>query len=318
MIQECKYKKRLQFYLDGWTKGDEARSIEEHLKQCAACQIELAELAELQGAASEIIDQAPEKEYWDSFTIRVRNRILSRNIAPEEIVENRPSSRFFSIRLAAISTTVLAAFVILMFVFNPAFTPSPPSTILPGSTLIRTQPPVNIDKTVGQEMAAAPVIQNNAAPSLNEKLETSNQNKISAPAKQKKAPRNLGSVPERDISREFRADQRWDKASPRLDDSPKFPAYALSPNGAISDPALRMKPSALSEGIMSSSDDQGGIAAVYHGPMYNYQSSPSSGAAIDLESELPSSWGYLRVPSDSSSNGESKKYLIELELMQIK
>ena len=77
----------------------------------------MAEMEELGGAAFEIIDQAPEREYWDSFHTRVCNRILSRAIAPEPVREK--SSRLLVMRLALSTMAALAMVFVVLIIARP-------------------------------------------------------------------------------------------------------------------------------------------------------------------------------------------------------
>jgi len=81
-----------------------------------------------------------------------------------------------------------------------------------------------------------------------------------------------------------------------------------------------LRKSVLSERLLAGlgHDNQGGIAAIYHGPIYAFLSPAVNGKLADLEDGMSSTWGYLRVPSDTSRSNDIKRYLIELELMQAK
>jgi anti-sigma factor RsiW len=114
-MRECRYKKRIQIYLDGWMDDKEARRLEAHLKRCSDCQTEMVELEEIASAALEIVDQAPDINYWKNFPARVLNRIISRDVNPYGGKPKPARSLRLKIGSYSVAVTALAAAVLLIF-----------------------------------------------------------------------------------------------------------------------------------------------------------------------------------------------------------
>jgi hypothetical protein len=113
----CRNRKRVQIYLDGWMDESEAARFELHLRGCPECQAELINLEEVASSALEIVDEAPDARYWDSFSNRLFNRIISRNVSP--YAGRKETSRTLRLRIgsyvAAITTAAAALLLILSY-----------------------------------------------------------------------------------------------------------------------------------------------------------------------------------------------------------
>jgi hypothetical protein len=136
--------------------------------------------------------------------------------------------------------------------------------------------------------------------------------------KSKKQDDQISALVAKDLNIEFKAQPLIGKTQIDMEDDLPALAEILAPNHNSGDRALRLKSSILDERLLSglSQVGLGAIAELYQGPLFNMHSSGLSDKWVDLEERGISTWGYLRMPSDTSKSYEIKKYLIELELMQ--
>lgn len=110
----CRNRKRVQLYLDGWMSESETDSFESHLRSCPDCQAELVNVEEASSSALEIVDQAPDAKYWESFSSRLFNRLISRDVSPYESGRRRSKLRLRIGSYAVAVTTVAAAIMLLL------------------------------------------------------------------------------------------------------------------------------------------------------------------------------------------------------------
>jgi hypothetical protein len=321
LMIDCKHKKRIQLYLDGWTAGEAFKDLEEHLKVCPECQAEMAELVEIQSAALEIIEQAPDHSYWRSFASRVRNRIIARDVEPERDAP-RSAPRFPIFRLASVLMTIVVimgtSFLLLNRESNrEQLIPSSPSgltqsninpaaTAVPASTGAISETTV-LDNPNSRAQAALSNIKPEVLPERVSPLSVDRP--VSSP--------NPG-LEQRDLAGQFRSTSQIPRTQPGLRNETKLMMPAsLMENSISNDPAFHFKNAFLGQRILASlaMDGQKASGIASQGPLYGYNVSSLTGAD---EPGASSNWGYLLVASDTSQSSEIKKYFIELELMQAK
>ena len=324
-MTDCRYKKRIQFYIDGWIDERGSRDIEKHLKHCPQCQVEMAELAELNGAALEIVNEAPDREYWESFNTRVRNRILSRNVEPVRIVRRAPW--YLSMRLASVFVMVLAVFAttIALLRWNVR-SPIPVVNITsPVSKQLNTQtPPVIV---ASEELKPGPSVNNNpsdiAQPDL--LLAENNNNIVSANtviSTNRPQPRSTRSTKTADEI-EVKDTEAFLRFASEAESQPlnlgNKPIISVSSSPAVVDPSFRMKSSFVGQQIMAgiNAQTQNFSSGASQSPLYSLGPDGSAKTPGEI-SDIPSTWGYMRVPTDTSKSAEIMKYFLELELMQTK
>lgn len=72
------FEKLLHLYLDGEIDDKSSKEIEEHLLSCKSCSEKLQELKNLEMEARRIKLAEPSPAYWESFTPKVRDKIILR------------------------------------------------------------------------------------------------------------------------------------------------------------------------------------------------------------------------------------------------
>jgi hypothetical protein len=317
-MTNCKYKKILQFYLDGSDDRHDFKELEEHLRSCAECQLELAELEELNGAALEIADQAPERDYWESFPTRVRNRIIARNIVP--VPSRRRLPWYYSLRMAS----VLVASVLLI---GSAY-------ILISGQL--TTEGSNIGNVTGASKAVERTVESAGEPAILEAevdlRQEGQENSIPPNAAVAVRGEALGPAPNiqrnngaqelveiKDLQLRFREVAIAGRGIPRLETEIKSYSSIYSTSFADIDPSFQMKVSLVNQRLLAGLNkrSQAGISGINQSATYGPGSVLLEGN-MALSNESPSTWGYTSIPSDTSHSEEMKKYFLELELMEAK
>ncbi len=82
-----RFDKLIYLFLDGRLNQSEKGELEKHLSECKRCQKKLSLLKAVEGEARKIEIKEPPQEYWESFSSRVREKILVRK-------ERSPAVRF--------------------------------------------------------------------------------------------------------------------------------------------------------------------------------------------------------------------------------
>ncbi|UCC80517.1 MAG: zf-HC2 domain-containing protein [Candidatus Zixiibacteriota bacterium] len=316
----CKYKKRLQIYLDGWMDDSEATRFERHLKNCPVCQAELVELEDVSSAALEIADEAPERGYWESFYARALNRIISRNLTPYETSKNpRKGIRLkigtYSLAIVSLSIAVLLAINFLPDVLNLMTEKS----ISQGET---TEPaePISVAEVIDNTQSLEPLIPGEPDPT--------------APAEN---PESVSSVPQ--VTELVSTESGQTEGSGQAPIADEQILTYFSDNIAIKKPELilsdlnnvsrepartrfdkinedyRLSSSMIAAGILSEVNNKVDNTGSLNGKL---EFSVSGDGFNSIFNGVSSNWGYLSMPLDSGDVEEFRRYLIELELIQTK
>ncbi len=316
-MKECREKKRLQVYLDGWLTGAEAARFEDHLKSCEDCQCALMELEEISAAALEMVDHAPEREYWDGFFNRVQNRIFSRDVSPYSPKEK--SSIRIKIASYSIGIMSIAAAFVLTFGYLSRTNLEQGPALDPGVVERNIAEDDPVKPAAGEAVQSAELILEGAA-SQSEKA-VADETIIESIAVSVEPVRNRSIVEEAyfdgepsssglaDFKSAFRNPARISPAALSLSDDENFVTRLLIEYGGLSMEDFSVSPNVVAEGILSG---------------YRHETGRGSGGS-SLAARLPSvsdgaypRWGYLGVPPDSFNSDGFNRYTIELELMRAK
>jgi hypothetical protein len=104
-------------YYDKKLEEKESEKIEAHLLECKRCAEKLEALALIEKEAKDIKVQEPEEGYWDSFSQRVRNKIVLREKKPfslkvKSLFESLTTISPSKLKLAASLATLFLVFII--------------------------------------------------------------------------------------------------------------------------------------------------------------------------------------------------------------
>lgn len=316
----CKYKKRLQIYLDGWMDDSEAARFEKHLKNCPVCQAELVELEDVSSAALEIVDEAPERNYWESFYARTLNRIISRNITPYETAESPRKGIRLKIGTYSLAIVSLAAAVLLVINFLPDILNLMTEEDSGRGTVVERAEPPLVTEAVDNFYSIEPLVPDEPVPTTSVEVAESVN-----PAPQETELVSMESGP---VEESSESPQAHEQILAYFNDNitDKKPELILSDlNNVSREPAktefdkinedFRLSSSMIAAGILSEvnnrNDDEGSLNGrlgfSVSGDRFN---GAFSGASSD--------WGYLSMPPDSADVEGFRRYLIELELIQTK
>jgi hypothetical protein len=327
VMKRCKEVKRLQIYMDGWMDPNESIKFEKHLQKCSFCQTELMTLEEMSSAAIEIPDEAPEREYWDSFHSRIMNRIIARDISPhnDQISESRKSKlKIGSYSLVIVS--LAAVMVILLNVnintpLNEAVTDNQqnPNT----DSVLNVIPPQIIDKNnaevaniivnLDENMADTEVSNNDVIPSTNIPEQPINSELVLASVENDVSPIDT------EINYSDLLDDRFVLSSVpvQLTERDKnLDNYPRVFEGRINE-KYQLKPEIVASGIFSLVDNTSEASRSM--AFQNMRSNTTvSGNFISDRGGFNVNWGYLSMPGEISKTDEYERYLIEIELIEIK
>lgn len=324
-MRECKFKKRIQIYLDGWMDDREAKRFEKHLRQCSDCQTEMVELGEVASAALEIVDQAPGSDYWENFPTRVLNRIISREVSPYE--EKPRPARSLRLKIGSYSVAITALAAAVLFILNYADR----SLVVPDSSLSEVieipGPTMTADPVEPTILTAAEAEKQYSADELESVLSAQRnvpaeeellvaEERGNAVDEETAKPSLVPSVAQLDIDFEtvLRTPASSDGPSLKLDDDYDFLNRLMAAYRGKAADDYRISQAVVARGILSgyTSRDADGLD---NGGYGSPDIAPAPGLAGGGYSPR---WGYLNLPDDTSNTEELRKYFIELELMQAK
>ncbi|MEE9552791.1 MAG: hypothetical protein V3W18_00725 [candidate division Zixibacteria bacterium] len=319
-MNDCREKKRLQIYLDGWMDKSEMGLFESHLRKCDVCQTALVEFEEVSAAALEIVDHAPEREYWDSFFARVNNRIISRDVSPYE----EPKKSTFRIKLASYSIGIMTLGAALIVAFNLISGNSfGPDTVTESSINIVTPtvaetksdlPLAKIEESITVEPEIRVEVEDsdnrvitaelNSSPSVSEPQVSSSGDLAGLATTETE----LKVIERRDYQSMFRGPFRITHAELRLSDDENFLTRLLAEYGGLAGDDFSISPNVVAEGILSSyaSGGSGQNESIFIA---------RSNGIID---PVNPNWGYLGIPGDSVNTESYRRYMIELDLTRTK
>lgn len=111
------FDKLFYLYYDNQLDEEKSKEIEAHLLECQRCAKELEALASVEKEAKDIKVQKPEDAYWESFSQRVRNKIILRKKKPfgskvKSFLEGLTTISPSKLKLAASLATLVLVFTI--------------------------------------------------------------------------------------------------------------------------------------------------------------------------------------------------------------
>jgi hypothetical protein len=320
----CKHKKRLQLYLDGWMEPPEAGRFERHLKKCSECQAELMALEEVSSSALEIVDEAPDSGYWNSFYPRILNRIISRDVTPYERPEK--SQKSFRLRMGVYSLVVVSLAAALLLAVNiiPDIlnsTSDQQVKINSAAQKIETPTDESNDRIENSSTRAEYSDANGPnspsdmqTPAIFSEAEPAPSDRVSADSNGDKAPVGLAND-DTEFESYFR--DGVSAADPKLElsNSNSYSGNAIKTDYDKIDKDYRLSSSMISAGILSDFDNKGKLPGI-GGDQFGLSAFDDGGRDI-LDGSM-GDWGYLSMPADSVDTLEIRRFLLELELIQTK
>jgi hypothetical protein len=268
----------------------------------------LAELEELNLAASEIMEEAPDPGYWTSFYNRVLNRILARNIGP--VQTERRVSWLLNWRTASVLVALIFLAVSAVVVTNGLNVREPHRDAIgvPSREGIAEQ-------TLERSQARA-----QATPQASLSSDTAEPTNPSDVGNREAGITEKSTAARAGLSRDdqlvllqrkeplsyFRDLPSIGRPTPGITFELEAPSMTSTPEY---DESYRLRGSFLSQRLLA------GIGTHALNGSLGLQ-----GAILGLREnvgrEIAVTWGYAKVPVDTSRSDEIKRYYIELDLMQ--
>jgi len=301
-------------------EDSEARRFEKHIKKCSTCQAELVELEDVSSAALEIVDEAPESSYWESFYARTLNRIISRNVTPYEQAAGSHKSLRWRIGSYSLAIVSIAALILLTINFLPDITdmaarrsPEPPAISESGETnpdVEATDSPESTESITPEISATAPEVAE-SEPVISDPSEAVSTSEESADIVT--ADNSVSS--DNDILSYFRNDLPENKPDLVLNDLVDNSREAVPEEYHNINEDFRLSSSMIAAGILAESGNRYNLGRSERA--FSGISPGEFGSDISLNG-ISGNWGYLSMPPDSVETEEFRRYLIELELIQTK
>lgn len=261
--------------------------------------MELVQIDEISKAAMDIVETAPEPDYWESFTSRLFNRISSRNIHAQPVAPRKHN--YFPIRLAFYFVFSVLLLTMSIYFIMDRLNP-PPSYTINRPTVSEISPVPHENPAPGlyelQPLPASNVDYNGNK--FNQQLQPSE-----VPLAQTVAMQTVGLInnPQLQLSGQIRTGNLT--FAPRLltSDINISPESNSLKNGGSNS---KLNLDFVSRQILSAADGS-----------RSYQNKSLSGELFRA-GQINPSWGYASEIKDTARAAEELHYLLELDLIKNK
>ncbi len=136
-----RFDKLIHLFLDGKLE----RELKEHLSTCEKCAQKLALLKSVEGAAKKIEIQEPPQKYWDTFSSRVREKIVQREEESPAFRLKKALQDIFSFSPLKIKVAAGLVSVVLVFIVGKLYVDYRGQEIVPRRAIIRTEEQPQLD-----------------------------------------------------------------------------------------------------------------------------------------------------------------------------
>ena len=152
-----RFDKLINLLLDGRLDQSKERELKEHLSQCERCQKKLALLESVEGRAKKIEIKKPPQEYWDSFSIRVREKVLARKERSPVFGLKKAFESIFSFSPLKIKVAAGLVSVVLVFIIGKLYVDYRGQEILPSKTVVKTEEQPQLDIVEIEKKEGVPI-----------------------------------------------------------------------------------------------------------------------------------------------------------------
>ncbi|HEX7402031.1 MAG TPA: zf-HC2 domain-containing protein, partial [candidate division Zixibacteria bacterium] len=165
-----KYEKWVNLFWDRRLSQSQEEEFKKHLLECKTCQEKLSFLESVEGKAKEIRAKEPSKEYWDTFSSRVREKIAASKEESTAFGWKKALVNVFSPWKIRIATAVVS--ILLVFIIGKLYVDYRGKTIVPKTPVPSAvkEAPLSITETEKGEIS----------------LPAESKDKISVPSEQPK------------------------------------------------------------------------------------------------------------------------------------
>ncbi len=142
-----RFDKLIHLFLDGKLERDKERELKEHLFKCEKCAQKLALLKSMEGAAKRIEIEEPHQEYWDTFSSRVREKIMEREEESLAFRLKKALQDIFSFSPLKMKVAAGLVSVVLVFIVGKLYVDYRSQEIVPFREVIRSEEQPQLDVT---------------------------------------------------------------------------------------------------------------------------------------------------------------------------
>jgi hypothetical protein len=168
-----RFDKLINLFLDKKLNQDQERELKEHLAQCPECKEKLSFLQRIEEKAKRIKAQEPPEEYWNTFSGRVKEKILIQQEKSPSFGWKRFLDSVFSFSPLKIKVAAGVISVLFVFIIGKLYMDYRGGEILPWEKTAKLQePPKSVVKDIEPEEEFAPMVSEEGAESVPEEIET--------------------------------------------------------------------------------------------------------------------------------------------------
>jgi hypothetical protein len=133
-----KFEKLIYLFWDGRLKSDEERELKQHLSECERCQKKLSLLELVEGGARRIPTKEPPQEYWDTFSSRVKDKILAHEEGSLAFRLKKAWENIFTFSPLKIKIAAGLVSILLVFIIGKLYIYYKGEKMVPTAPVVRT------------------------------------------------------------------------------------------------------------------------------------------------------------------------------------
>jgi hypothetical protein len=140
-----KFDRLINLYLDGRLDKDQETELRAHLSQCSRCAQKLTSLESLEKEARGIKAKEPSPSYWDSFSTRVRDKIVSKEESTTVFGLKKALESFFTYSPLKIKIAAALASLVLVFLIGKLYVEHKGKKMIPPLEVVQTEEQSKLD-----------------------------------------------------------------------------------------------------------------------------------------------------------------------------
>jgi hypothetical protein len=174
-----RFDKLINLFLDKRLTRNEEQELKEHLAQCQECKEKLSSLQRIEENAKRIEAQEPPEEYWNTFSARVREKIIIQQEKSPAFGWKRFLDSVFSFSPLKIKVAAGVISVLFVFIIGKLYMDYRGSEILPWEKTAKLQEqPKSVVRDMKSEEEFAPAISKEGAESVPEEIEATKEETV--------------------------------------------------------------------------------------------------------------------------------------------
>lgn len=174
-----RYHKLINLFLDKKLTQNEERELKEHLAQCQECKEKLYSLQRIEENAKRIKAQEPPEEYWNTFSSRVREKIIIQQEKSPAFGWKKYLDSVFSFSPLKIKVAAGVISVLFVFIIGKLYMDYRGGEFLPWEKTAKVQEtPKSVVMDMESEEDIAPVVSEEGAGSVPEEIEATKEEAV--------------------------------------------------------------------------------------------------------------------------------------------